>query len=289
MSPENPTAGPSIVDRMADEFNIDRAQFDAALQRVAGCDGSTRADFVVLLMLANQYKLNPIRREIGLMPTKHGPRVYVSFDGWITVITSHPDYISHDFIEHWSGGERFKGDLFAVEVKLYSKKREAAKLGPYHHIEFMVECRVTSRSGPWDTHPFRMLHERAIAQGARFLWNLYVPTADEWERQEASQHTVEVPVSDEPFADVPAEPVAEQPRRGVAPRPALGPGRKVAKPALPAPQPTEVIDLTQQPEAVPVEASPEPAAAQTPTAAEPTATTEPTNPNLGAPDVLDFG
>lgn len=278
----------NLVDAMARRAELTREQFEVALQRVAGCEGCTKADFVTLLSQAKLYELNPIRREIGLMPTKQGPRVYVSFDGWVRKIVTHPDYLAHDFIEHWSGGQRFEGEVFAIEVKLYSKNREAAKMGPFHHIEFMVECRVTTRSGPWDTHPVRMLRERALAQGARFLWNLYIPTADEWQRQEASQQTVEVPVGDEPFADVPAEAVIEQPKRGVAPRPALGPGRKVAKPALPAPQPTEVIDLTQTTEAVPVKASPEPAAAQAPAATEPTATTGPTNPNLGAPDDLDF-
>lgn len=188
MADEGENAEPSLIDRFAKKVGLKPSAFMTALRRVCGTvEGVTDADFMILLLTAEKYGLDPIRREIGLMATKRGLQPYVSFDAWVKVVTSHSDYIAHD-VEEVVGD----GRVVAARCLLYTRTRKAEGLPPFGHIEWMDECYVPPRKskdgyevkGPWQSHPRRMLKEKALSQAARFLWNLYVPTADEFLREE---------------------------------------------------------------------------------------------------------
>lgn len=182
----------TLIGRLAERLGVEPGKLMGALRRVSGnIRGVEDEDFMVMLLVAEKYGLDPIRREVGLISTQQGPRPYVAFDGWLKVLTSHDDYLTHDVAEVVS-----EGRVVAATVSIRSKKREALQAGPFHHTEWMDECYVPPRNrsdgsgkvnGPWQSHPRRMLKEKAIMQGARFLWNLYVPTEDEWQRMDDVQ------------------------------------------------------------------------------------------------------
>lgn len=182
----------TLIGRLAERLGVEPGKLMGALRRISGnIRGVEDEDFMVMLLMAEKYQLDPIRREVGLISTQQGPRPYVAFDGWLKVLTSHDDYLTHDVAEVVTDGR-----VVAATVSIRSKKRESLGAGPFHHTEWMDECYVPPRNrsdgsgkvnGPWQSHPRRLLKEKAIMQGARFLWNLYVPTEDEWQRMDDVQ------------------------------------------------------------------------------------------------------
>lgn len=212
----------NVVGDLAAEAGVSIDDFWAAMQRIAGSKDSKREDFVALVIMAGQYGLNPLRREIGLMDTSQGPRVYVSSDGWTRVLTSHPDYMAHDVVEHWSGPKDLQGTCDGVTIRIWSKKRKAEGMGPFEWRELLRECLVPPRKrregggdilGPWQTHPVRMLKMKALGQACRFLWNMYLPTEDEFERMD---EVAERPVQTGAAAKADMKPVLDLPMQTVS-------------------------------------------------------------------------
>lgn len=179
------TRDEGLLAAMAAAANVDKDAYFAALMRVCGCKDSTKADFIVLLKLANDYKLDPLRKEIALIDTKRGPKVYIGIDGWLRIMTSNPDYLAHDVEVVWSGGAPGKGTPDAATLVLHTRKRKAEGLPPFRWTEYLRECNVTGDYTPWRTHPARMLCEKAMIHGVRFCWNVYIPDMDEYDKMDS--------------------------------------------------------------------------------------------------------
>lgn len=168
----------------------------------------------VLFMLADRYKLNPLLKEIGIMDTKQGPSVYVSVDGWMRVMTEHPDYLAHDVKEAYRDGEDPAVNLPAsATAQLHSRQRRALNLGPFEWTERYVDCvQVREKAGPWQKSPTRMIKLRALSQAVRVLWNISVPTDDELREADEVAEAAASPEKTEvaphvPAAAVPAVPI----------------------------------------------------------------------------------
>jgi len=129
-----------------------------------------------LMAVSAKYGLNPILRQIYAFPDKNGNVVpIVAVDGWISLMTSHANYGSHDF--GWSD------ELVEIQISDKLKKQIPAwceviftkKDGSITKVrEYADECYVPPRkgqygaiTGPWQTHPRRMLRHKALIQGAR--------------------------------------------------------------------------------------------------------------------------
>jgi phage recombination protein Bet len=135
-----------------------------------------------LLIVANQYDLNPFTKEIYAFPGKGGGIVpVVGVDGWLKMANSHPMFDGMDIV--------FKDDENGTPVSctctIYRKDRNH----PIVITEYYAENRRTT--DPWKTNPHRMLRHRAVIQAIRTAFSfggIYEP--DEAERVIEAQAVV---------------------------------------------------------------------------------------------------
>lgn len=142
----------------------------------------TNEQFVSFMAVANEYKLNPLTKEIYAFPTKGGGiQPIVSIDGWLKIINSQPDFngMVHEDI-------REGGELIAVTCKIYKKGMDH----PVSVTEYMDECagELADKYGnktPWGRWPARMLRHKATIQAGRYAFGLSgIIDPDEAERFE---------------------------------------------------------------------------------------------------------
>ena len=113
------------------------------------------AQMTALLIVANQYGLNPWTKEIYAFPDKNNGIVpVVGVDGWSRIINEHPQF----------DGMEFKLDDESCTCIIYRKDRSH----PTSVTEYMSECK--RGAGPWVTHPKRMLRHKSMIQCARLAF-----------------------------------------------------------------------------------------------------------------------
>ncbi|PCQ93026.1 VWA domain-containing protein [Escherichia coli] len=93
----------SLVTRIASRFGVDTRKFYETLKATAfkQRDGSAPTDeqMMTLLIVAEQYGLNPFTREIYAFPDKqNGIIPVVGVDGWSRIINEHPQYDGVEFV-----------------------------------------------------------------------------------------------------------------------------------------------------------------------------------------------
>ena len=128
----------------------------------------TDAQLTALLVVANQYGLNPWTKEIYAFPDKNNGIVpVVGVDGWSRIINEHAQFDGLDF-------EQTDESCTCV---IYRKDRSH----PTRVTEYMVECKRNTT--PWQSHPYRMLRHKALIQCARLAFGFVgIFDADEAER-----------------------------------------------------------------------------------------------------------
>src|SRR5574340_1345013 len=113
------------------------------------------AQMVALLVVANQYGLNPWTKEIYAFPDRQNGIVpVVGVDGWSRIINENAQF----------DGMEFKQDEESCTCVIYRKDRSH----PVSVTEYMSECR--RGAGPWLSHPKRMLRHKALIQCARLAF-----------------------------------------------------------------------------------------------------------------------
>lgn len=113
------------------------------------------AQMTALMVVANNFGLNPWTREIYAFPDKNNGIVpVVGVDGWARIINSNPQFDGMDFEQ----------DDESCTCVIYRKDRSH----PIKVTEYMSECR--RQVGPWQTHPKRMLRHKAMIQCARLAF-----------------------------------------------------------------------------------------------------------------------
>jgi phage recombination protein Bet len=113
------------------------------------------AQMTALLVVANQYALNPWTKEIYAFPDKNNGIVpVVGVDGWSRIINSHPQF----------DGIEFEQDDASCTCVIYRKDRNR----PIKVTEYRDEC--ARGTGPWQSHPKRMLRHKAMIQCARLAF-----------------------------------------------------------------------------------------------------------------------
>lgn len=127
-----------------------------------GGKGVTNDQFVSFMAVANEYKLNPLTKEIYAYPARSGGiQPIVSIDGWLKIINTHKEFNGMVFEDI-----REEGKLVAVKCKIYKKGIDH----PVEVVEYMDECRKTSE--PWKQWPSRMLRHKATIQAGRYAFGL---------------------------------------------------------------------------------------------------------------------
>lgn len=116
----------------------------------------TDAQMTALMVVANQYGLNPWTKEIYAFPDKNNGIVpVVGVDGWARIINSHPQF----------DGMEFEQDDESCTCIMFRKDRTH----PIKVTEYMSECK-RSNVGPWQSHPKRMLRHKAMIQCSRLAF-----------------------------------------------------------------------------------------------------------------------
>ena len=114
------------------------------------------AQMTALMVVANQYGLNPWTKEIYAFPDKNNGIVpVVGVDGWSRIINGNPEF----------DGMEFEQDNESCTCIIYRKDRRH----PIKVTEYMSECR-RANVGPWQSHPKRMLRHKAMIQCARLAF-----------------------------------------------------------------------------------------------------------------------
>jgi len=126
------------------------------------------AQMTALLIVANQYGLNPWTKEIYAFPDKNNCIVpVVGVDGWSRIINTHPQFDGLDFEQ----------DNESCTCIIWRKDRAH----PIKITEWLSECRRPN-VGPWQSHPRRMLRHKAMIQCARLAFG-YVGIYDQDEAE----------------------------------------------------------------------------------------------------------
>lgn len=165
----------SVLMTMAGKFNMEPAAFEQTLRGTVFPATGTREQFAAFLLVANEYGLNPVTKEIYAFPAKGGGVVpIVSIDGWLNIINSHPQLNGIEFDDHVEAGK-----VTAITCRLWRKDREK----PVVVTEYLAECQ--RQTDPWKQWPRRMLRHKALIQCARYAFGFAgIVDPDEAERME---------------------------------------------------------------------------------------------------------
>lgn len=164
----------SLIADMAMRYNMEPKAFVDTLRATVVPPKATNEEFAAFLMVAKEYSLNPITKEIYAFPKQGGGiQPIVSVDGWANLINSHPQCDGFEFEDKFSSD----GNLVSITCRIYRKDRSR----PTTATEYMAECkRPTSTWGQW---PRRMLRHKALIQAARYAFGFAgIVDPDEAER-----------------------------------------------------------------------------------------------------------
>lgn len=182
---------------MATRYGMEPGAFEATLRATVVPKDCSREQFAAFLLVAKEYGLNPITREIFAFPSRGGGiQPIVSIDGWLNIMNSHPQMDGLEFDDHFDGSK-----LVAVTARIWRKDR--AK--PTTVTEYMDECKRNTDT--WKQWPARMLRHKAAIQCARYAFGFAgIMDPDEYERwQEREKPARHKPV-EQAVPDIPEIP-----------------------------------------------------------------------------------
>ena len=150
------------------------ATLKATAFRQRGNDIVTDAQMEALLIVAEQFRLNPFTKELFAFSDKGAIVPVVSVDGWSRIINEHPQF---DGLEFTYSDEivtmpRGKPCPAWCEVRVFRKDRSR----PTVVREYLDEVYQAPRGkdggydGPWQSHTKRFLRHKTLIQGARIAF-----------------------------------------------------------------------------------------------------------------------
>lgn len=147
----------TLSQKMAAHFGLgEQANVIETLKQTAFKGNVSDAQMTALMIVADQYKLNPFTKEIYAFPDRQNGIVpVVGVDGWSRIINEHPQLDGIDFEQ----------DAESCTCIIYRKDRSR----PVRVTEFMDECK-RENVGPWKSHPRRMLRHKALIQCSRLAF-----------------------------------------------------------------------------------------------------------------------
>lgn len=183
----------SVTITVANRYGMEPVPFEETLKKTVVPKDITREEFAAFLVVCNEYKLNPLTKEIYAFPKRGGGiQPIVSVDGWMNLMNSHPQMDGLEFEDHFDGDK-----LTAITVRIWRKDRSH----PTCVTEYMSEC--LRSTDVWKQWPRRMLRHKAAIQGARYAFGFAgIMDPDEAERAGVDVRGMQdiTPVDDEPPA-----------------------------------------------------------------------------------------
>jgi phage recombination protein Bet len=152
----------SLIATMAERYSLSPEEFKRVIKATCGLQKATDEEFLAFLMIAHEYDLNPVTREIYAFVKKEGGiQPIISVDGWYKKMNQHPAHNGLEFRDEIQGGQ-----LVSVTAIIHRKDRTH----PTEATEYMKECR--RNTDPWRQWPARMLRHKAAIQTIRIAYNL---------------------------------------------------------------------------------------------------------------------
>lgn len=183
----------SLVTKFAEKFSIEPNRLLTTLKATAfrqkeGRDISNE-QMAALLVVADQYDLNPFTKEIYAFEDKGAIVPIVSVDGWARIINSHPqlDGVEFAYSETVVTPDGGKPCPEWCEVIIYRKDR-ARPIVVREYLDEVYRPPGKRRDGstydsPWQTHTKRFLRHKALIQGSRIAFGFAgIYDQDEGER-----------------------------------------------------------------------------------------------------------
>lgn len=162
---------------MANRVSVDPAKLLATLKETV-FKGSNDSELLALVVVANEYGLNPFLREIYAFPTKGGGIApIVSIDGWIKIVNRQQNLDGIELVVSEDGEE--------CTCRIFLKDRSH----PVEVTEYLSECRRNTE--PWKQMPKRMLRHKALIQAARVAFG-FSGIFDEDEARDISVASVKI-------------------------------------------------------------------------------------------------
>lgn len=158
-----------------DAQDLDVGGFKKTLMRTVIKDERAAPEQIAaFLMVAKEYKLNPLTKEIYAFPDKSGGiQPIVSIDGWLKIINSHPQFNGMEFEDNLAEN----GTIVSITCRMFRKDRQH----PTVVTEYMGEC--SRNTDPWKKWPARMLRHKTAIQAARYAFGFSgIMEPDEFER-----------------------------------------------------------------------------------------------------------
>lgn len=141
---------------------VNEADLYHTLKNTVFKEAKDDSQLAALMIVANQYGLNPFTKEIYAFPAKGGAIApVVSVDGWARIINDNPN----------CDGIQFEQDDESCICKIYRKDRTH----PTIVTEWLAECQGETKDKygnlkPWGKYPKRMLRHKALIQCARIAF-----------------------------------------------------------------------------------------------------------------------
>jgi len=192
----------NLIQKFADRFSVDEGKVMDILKATAfkQRDGNPPSDeqMTALMIVADQYGLNPFVKEIYAYPDKsNGIVPVVGVDGWSRIMNEHPQM---DGIEFRYSDEMVthKGKNCHVWIEAIITRKDRSK--PIVVREYFDEVvRSTSYATPWDSHPKRMHRHKTEIQAVRIAFGFAgIYDEDEAERIIEKDITPDTTVVEQP-------------------------------------------------------------------------------------------
>lgn len=150
----------TAIQAMAQRLAIEPARLMTVLRSTA-FKGANEDEFAALLVVANEYGLNPLTKEIYAFKAQGGGIVpLVSIDGWIAMMNRHPQFDGYEHNDIFDEAGNFE----AVETVIYRRDRTR----PIKVTEYLDECQRNTQ--PWRDMPRRMLRHKSLIQACRIAF-----------------------------------------------------------------------------------------------------------------------
>jgi len=152
----------SLISVLADKSEMSQELFLSTIKNTVMPKNASKEEVAAFLMVAKEYDMNPILREIHAFPKKGGGITpVVGVDGWAKMITRNPDFDGVEF-EY----ENQEGKPVSTTCILYKKSCTR----PTKITELYSEC--YRKTEPWNNMPHRMLRHKALMQCGRVAFGI---------------------------------------------------------------------------------------------------------------------
>jgi RecT family len=221
-----PSPNTGLVAQFAGRYNIEPEKMLETLKATAfrqkGKQGApapvvSNEQMMALLVIAQEYGLNPFTREIYAFPSEGGIVPIIGFDGWVRLVNKRPEL---DYMEIRIADDDVEPDEAWAECEIKRKDRSR----PTIIREYVKEC--YRNTDPWNEMPRRMIRHKCIIQCARVAFG-YAGVFDPDEGERVYANAIDV-TPREPNG----KPVTREPQRKGAAAPSTIPSEP-GEPELP--------------------------------------------------------